>query len=165
MKKSVKSIATLGLVFITFLASIQYVFLDNVPDSVSTFSFVFITNVIGLIVLFAAKAKHILRIKKTTFAKGAFFAFLLTGFNVFVLIGSNEMNSVVVSSIVSLYFVFVTPILLLLRKKVNFFSSIATALAIIALLLIFGGNIDSLFSSTNVIYLFIADLFFAAYVC
>lgn len=164
MKKSIKRIATLGLVFITFLASIQYIFLDNVPDSVSSFSFVLITNLIGIIVLALAKFKNIRKITKKTFIKGAFFAVLLTGFNVFVLLGSNEMDSVVVSSLVSLYFVFVTPILLLLRKKVNFFSSIATVLAIIALLLIFGGNIDALFSSINVIFLVIADLFFATYV-
>ncbi len=164
MKKNIRSLATLGLVFITFLASIQYIFLANVPDSVSSFSFVFITNVIGVVILFAIKPKHILSINKKAFCKGAFFAILLTGFNVFVLLGSHNMNSVVVSSLVSLYFVFVTPILLLLRKRVNFFSSIATVLAIIALLLIFGGNVSELFSSREVIFLVIADLFFASYV-
>ncbi len=164
MKKSVRSLAALGLVFITFLASIQYIFLANVPDSVSSFSFVFITNVIGVVILFAIKPRHVLGITKKAFLKGSFFAFLLTGFNVFVLLGSHNMNSVVVSSLVSLYFVFVPPILLLLRKKVNFFSSIATVLAIIALLLIFGGNVGELFSSREVVFLVVADLFFAAYV-
>lgn len=159
-----KGLATLGLLFITFLAAIQYVFLRNVPDTVSTFSFVCITNVIGAVLLFPVRAKNIIKIKKKTVFKGAFFAVLLTGFNFFVLLGSREMDSVTVSSIVSLYFVFITPILLLLRKKVNFFSSIATVMAIIALLLMFGGNTEGLFGSSYVFYLVIADVCFAAYV-
>ena len=159
-----KGLATLGLLFITFLAAIQYVFLRNVPDTVSTFSFVCITNVIGAVLLFAARAGKIIKIKKKTLLKGAFFAVLLTGFNFFVLLGSRQMDSVVVSSIVSLYFVFITPILLLLRRKVNFFSSIATVMAIIALLLMFGGNAEGLFGSAYVFYLVIADVCFAAYV-
>ena len=164
MKLGKKGMATLGLVFITFLAAIQYVFLINVPDSVSTFSFVCITNIIGMVILFAAKAKRILKVKKKTLAKGAFFALLLTGFNVFILLGSRGMESVAISSVVSLYFVFITPMLLLLRKKVNFFSGIATAMAIIALLLMFGGVADISLKSTSIIYLIFADVFFAAYV-
>ena len=161
---SKKSLATIGLVFITLLASLQYIFLGNVPDTVSTFSFVCVTNVIGLVLLFVFRSKRILSAGKTTVKKGAFFALLLTGFNFFLLLGSNHMESIVVSSVVSLYFVFVTPMLLLLRRHVNFFSSIATAMASIALLLMFGGNAEALFSSSNVIYLVIGDICFAAYV-
>ena len=87
-----KGLATLGLLFITFLAAIQYVFLRNVPDTVSTFSFVCITNVIGAVLLFAARAGKIIKIKKKTLLKGAFFAVLLTGFNFFVLLGSRQMD-------------------------------------------------------------------------
>lgn len=163
-KMGVKGVATAGLLFITFLAAIQYVFLANVPESLSAYSFVFITNLIGMAILFVTRIKHIFLIRKKTLLKGAFFAFLLTGFNLFTLLGSRGMDSVAVSSVVSLYFVFVTPILLLLRKKVNFFSGIATVMAIISLLLIFGGNIEALFQSMNVIYLVIADICFAVYV-
>ena len=162
--KNTKRLATIGLIFITLLASLQYVFLSNVPDTVSTFSFVCITNVIGLVLLFVFRSKRVLSAGKTTVKKGAFFALLLTGFNFFLLLGSNSMDSIVVSSVVSLYFVFVTPILVLLRRRVNFFASIATAMASIALLLMFGGNAEALFSSTNVIYLVIGDICFAAYV-
>ncbi len=164
MKQSSKYLSIIGLVVITFLASIQYVFLSNVPDTVSSFAFVCITNVIGLVVLFLIQTRKIMAAKKSTVLKGAFFALLLTGFNVFVLLGSRNMDSVVTSSVVSMYFIFITPLLLLLKKKVNFFSSVATALAIVALLLIFGNNAENLFASANVVYLVIADLFFAGYV-
>ena len=164
MKLKKQGIATIGLIFITFLAAIQYVFLRNVPDSVSTFSFVCITNLIGLVILGLARPKKILSIPGKTIKKGILFAVELTGFSFFLLLGSQHMDAVVTSSVVSLYFVFITPMLLLLKKRVNFFSGIATVIAIIALLLMFGADTESLFSSVDVVYLIIADLFFAAYV-
>lgn len=164
MKLQKKGIATLGLIFITFLSAIQYVFLQNVPDTVSTFAFVCITNVIGLFVLGITQLKKIASIQKETLKKGILFALELTGFNFFTLLGSRDLDAVIISSVVSLYFVFVTPLLLLLKKKVNFFSGIASVIAIIALILMFGADTDALFSSYSVVYLIIADVFFAAYV-
>ena len=163
-KLGTKGLATLGLIFITFLAAIQYVFLNNVPDDLSSFSFVCITNLIGILVLLCFKAKPILSVSRKTLRKGVFFAVLLTGFNVFVLLGSQDMDPVVISSVVSLYFIFITPLLLLIRRKINFMSGIATVMAIIALLLMFGGDAEALFHSRKVIYLLIADVLFAAYV-
>ena len=84
--------------------------------------------------------------------------------NVFILLGSRRMDAVIISSVVSLYFVFITPMLLLMRKKVNFFSGIASVIAIVALLLMFGADTEQLFASADVGYLILADIFFAAYV-
>ncbi|SFD05427.1 SpoIIE family protein phosphatase [Butyrivibrio sp. YAB3001] len=164
MIKSKKNLSVLGLILITFLASIQYVFLRNVPEEFSTFAFVAITNTIGLVLLFAVRTKQIIKLQRKTLLKGAFFAVLLTGFNVFTLLGSRAMDSVVVSSVVSLYFVFITPILLILRKKINFFSGVVNVLAVISLILIFGAHIDDISSLSNIVYLIIADICFAAYV-
>ena len=164
MKLKKQGLASLGLVCITFLAAIQYVFLRNVPDTVPSFAFICVTNVIGLLILGIAQLKKLLTLKKDTLLKGVLLAVELTGFNFFLLLGSRNMDSVIISSVVSLYFVFVTPILLLLHKRVNFFSGIATVIAIIALLLMFGADTDALFSSVNVVYLVLADIFFACYV-
>ena len=164
MKIGRQGLATLGLIFITVLAAIQYIFLQNVPDTVSTFAFVCITNVIGIVVLAVTQIKKLANFKRVTLQKGIVFALELTGFNFFTLLGSRHMDAVIISSVISLYFVFITPLLLLLRKRVNFFSSIATVIAIIALLLMFGADTDALFASVDVVYLIIADIFFAAYV-
>ena len=164
MKQHKQAWATIGLVFITFLAAIQYIFLQKVPDTLPTFAFVCITNVIGLLILGLTRIKKILQINGRTLKKGIVFAVELTGMNVFLLLGSRHLDSVVIASAVSLYFVFITPIMLLLRKKINFFSSIATVIAIIALMLMFEADTDKLFASTDVVYLIIADIFFAAYV-
>ena len=83
MKLQKQTLATLGLIFITFLAAIQYIFLRNVPDTVSTFSFVCITNVIGLLILGIIRFKKLISIPKRTLMKGILFAVELTGFNPF----------------------------------------------------------------------------------
>lgn len=164
MKISNATKATIGLIFITFLAAIQYVFLSNVPDDISTFAFVCVTNLIGLLVLGITCLKRVIKLKKSTLKKGVIFAVELTGFNFFVLLGSRSMDAVIISSVVSMYFIFVTPILFMLKKKTNLSSSVASVIAVIALLLMFGADTEALFSSINVVYLILADIFFAAYV-
>ena len=164
MTKNKQGIAIIGLILITCMAAVQYVFLRNVPDTVSTFSFLFITNVIGLVILVPGYFHKLISLRRGTLFKGAFFALELTGFNVFLLMGSRHLDAVIISSVVSLYFLFITPILLLMGKKVNFFSGIATVIAIISLLLMFGVDTETLLSSPDIVYLVFADLFFAAYV-
>ncbi|MBR1741395.1 MAG: DMT family transporter, partial [Lachnospiraceae bacterium] len=157
-------LSTLGLIFITFLSAIQYVFLTHVPDTMPTFAFIGVTNLIGLVLMGAVFFKKLATLKKRTLFKGMVLAALLTAMNFFMVLGSKNTETVIVSSLLSLYFIFVTPILLLLKKKVNFFSGIATMVAILALLLMFGANTSDLFSSKNVIFLIICDIFFAGYV-
>lgn len=164
MEKRTQSLATLGLLFITFLTAIQFIFLKNVPDSVPTFAFLCITNSIGLVIVGVTQLKKIRSINKTTIRNGFIFAIELTGCNFFVLLGSHKLEAVIISSLMSLYFIFVTPLLLLLKRRVNFFSTVASVVAGIALLLMFGADTEALFSSEAVVYLIIADLFFAAYV-
>lgn len=164
MKLRKQGWATLGLIFITFLAAIQYVFLNSVPSDISSFAFVCITNAIGVLLLGLIQIKKIIKSGRTVLLKGIIFAVELTGFNVFTLLGSRNMDAVIISSVISLYFMFITPILRIARRKVNFFSAIASVIAIIALLLMFGADTDAIFSSVNVVYLIIADIFFAAYV-
>ena len=122
------------------------------------------TNLVGIVILGVTQFKKLKKIHKKTLLKGSVLAIELCGFNFFLLLGSRSMDSVVISSVVSMYFVFVTPLLLLFRKKVSFRSVVATVIAIIALLLMFGADTDELFSSKDVIYLLISDFFFASYV-
>ena len=159
-----KRLSTFGLLLITFWSAMQYIFLQNIPDSVSTFSVLCITNLVGLVILGVTQFRKLRSIHKETLFKGSILALELCGFSFFLLPGSRNMDSVVISSVVSMYFVFVTPLLLLLRKKVSFRSVVAASIAIIALILMFGGDTGGLFASMNVVYLLIADFFFASYV-
>lgn len=164
MKIKKENAATLGLLMITVWAAMQYILLKNVPDTVSTFSFLFITNLVGFIVLAAVQPKKLKLLNKKVLLKGIILTVELIGYNFFMILGSRGLDSVIVSSLVSMYFIFVTPMLLLLRKKVSFRAAIASVVAILSLLLMFNADLGTLFSSKNVFFLIIADLFFAAYV-
>ena len=154
----------IGLGFITILSALQYGFLHNVPANSSKFSFLFVTNLLGFIILTVINYKKIKGISKSPIKKGFLLSIELIGFTYFLLSGSKDLDNVVISSIISMYFIYVTPILLLLKKRVNFFSGVAATLALIALLLMFGGDINALIGSKSVLYLIVADIFFAAYV-
>ena len=162
MKK--ERLSTLGLWMITIWSAMQYFFLQNIPDTISTFCALCITNLVGIIVLGVTQLRKIKAINKKTLLKGTMLAVELCGFNFFLLIGSRSMESVVISSVVSMYFIFVTPLLVLFKRKVSFRSVVSTSIAIIALLLMFRGDTSDLFASKDVIYLLIADFFFASYV-
>lgn len=164
MKLNKEYTATLGLLMITVWSALQYILLQNVPDSVSTFSFMFITNLVGILILAIAQAPKFKKLNKEALLKGLILSGELIGFSFFMIIGSKGMDSVIVSSIISLYFVFVPPMLLLLKKQVSFRSAIASIVAIISLMLMFNADLNMLFSSKNIIFLIIADLFFAAYI-
>lgn len=156
--------SSIWLFIITVWAALQFIFLQNIPDTVSTFSFVFITNIIGVVFLSAARTKKIKLINKKLILKGFLLSAELIGFNFFMIIGSKGMDSVSASSVASMYFVFVTPLLLIMRKRVSFRSAIGSVMAVIALLLLFNADSELLLSSPNTGYLIIADIFFAAYV-
>ena len=72
-------LSTLGLIFITVLSAIQYIFLRNVPDTVSTFSFLCVTNLLGLVILGVAQFPKVIHTPKRTLVKGILMAAELTG--------------------------------------------------------------------------------------
>ena len=164
LKMSKSLLSTLGLIMITVWSAVQYLFYSNVPEDISTFAFLLVTNLCGCAVLGLTQFNHMKEIRKSTLKKGAILSVSLLCFNFFTLLGSRNMDSVIISSVISLYFVFVAPLLLLFRRKVSFRSAVATVIALIALLLVFNANIEGVFASRNVIYLVIADVFFAAYI-
>lgn len=157
-------LSTLGLLLITVWSAVQYLFYANVPEDVPTFAFLCITNVCGCLILALTQFTHLKKIQKQTILKGISLSFVQLLMNFFVVLGSRNMDAVIISSVMSLYFIFVTPILLLMKKRVSFRSGVATVVALIALLLVFNANLQSLFKSINVIYLFVADIFFAGYI-
>ena len=162
MNKSVLS--TLALLMITVWSAVQYLFYSNVPEDISTFAFLFTTNICGCAVLCLTQFGRLKQIKKSTVKKAVVLSVIQLLMNFFVILGSRNMDPVIISSVMSLYFVFVTPLLLLLRKKVSFRSGVATIVALMALLLVFNANIDGIFDSLNVIFLIVADIFFAGYI-
>ena len=56
--------ANVSLVIITFFAAIQYIFLSAIPDTVSHFAFLCITNLIGFLITLAFFFGELFRLDK-----------------------------------------------------------------------------------------------------
>ncbi len=156
--------ANLSLFAITFLAAIQYAFLTGVPDDTSQFLFLSLTNLIGFIFAIALFFNELFRINKVLILKSMLLAGELLGFNAFLLLGSTGTDPTVISCVLSAYFLFIIPIMkFFFKKKTPLSSLLGVTVVIIGLLLIFEANLKA-FWNLNVLYLIIADIFFAAYV-
>ena len=100
----------MSLVIITFFASIQYAFLKGVPESVSTFEFLFITSLIGFVLLFFVFFNELFRVDLNHIKQCAILSVESFAYSFLLILGSKGVDSTTVSSVVSSYFIFI-PIL------------------------------------------------------
>ena len=156
--------ANVSLFIITFFAAIQYVFLKNIPDSVSHFAYLSITNAVGFVLIFAVFIGELFRIDKTQVIQSLVLSVELFGYNIFMLLGSTGVDAGVSACVLSAYFMFI-PVLsfLIYKKKPEKNILLAIAVVLLGLFLFMDLKLSSL-GSVNVLYLWIADIFFAAYI-
>ena len=156
--------ANISLVIITFFAAIQYVFLSGVPDTVSHFSFLCITNLIGFVITLALFFSELFRVDKKQLLQSLVMSLLLFGFNIFLLLGSSGVGATVSACVLSAYFVFI-PVLafVLYRQKPSINSLIGILIVLLGLFFMLGADVSGLFN-LNILYLVIADVFFALYI-
>lgn len=155
--------ANLSLLAITFFAAIQYVFLANVPASVSNFAFMSVTNLIGFFISLAFFFGELYRLDKKQVYQSLLLAGELFGFNIFLLLGSSGMDASVVSCIVTAYFVFVPLIMLVMRRKVGRSSGIGVVLVLVGVFFVMDADVSN-FADVRIIYLLLADVLFALYI-
>jgi drug/metabolite transporter (DMT)-like permease len=156
--------ANLSLLIITFFAAIQYVFLANVPESVSNFAFLTITNLIGFGIALALFWGELFRINKKQILQSVILSAELFGFNLFVLLGTSGVSATVSSCVLSIYFVFI-PVFsfVFLNKKPDKFSLIGIGVVLVGLFLIMNTDVAGMID-VHILYLVIADAFFAMYI-
>ncbi|MBQ8971440.1 MAG: hypothetical protein IJ073_09100, partial [Lachnospiraceae bacterium] len=95
--------ANLMLFFITFYAAIQYAFLAGVPEDISQFSFLFITNLVGFLIMLLFFFGELFRLDKIQVVQSLVLALELIGVNVFMLSGSAAAGAMVSASVLSAY--------------------------------------------------------------
>lgn len=156
--------ANISLFIITFFAATQYAFLAGVPDSVSDFAFLCITNLIGLLITLALFFGELFRIDKNHIKHSFTMACLLFGFNLFLLRGASGTDATVSSCVLSSYFIFI-PILafIFFKQKPDKFSIIGSVVVLVGLFFMMNANVGGLLN-VNILYLVIGDMFFAAYI-
>lgn len=156
--------ANISLFIITFFAAIQYPFLAGVPDSVSHFSFLCITNLIGFLLTLALFFNELFRIDKNQIKQSFYLSGLLFGFNVFLLLGSSGVGATVSACVLSGYFVFIPVLgLLLFKQKPDRNTLVAIAIVLLGLFFMMNADGRSLLN-VHILYLVIADVFFALYI-
>ena len=156
--------ANILLIIITFYTSIQYVFLAGVPDNVSGFAFIFITSLVGFIILLCVFFNELFRVDKTYISQCFILAIEIFLFNIFLLFGVNGVDVTTVSGVVSSYFIFLPLIeFILYRTKPQINTIIAIVLALFGVYMIIGFNINT-FLNANIIFLILADIAMASYI-
>lgn len=159
-----KKEANVLLFIITFFAAVQYAFLSGVPDSVSSFAFLFITNLIGFLITFALFFSELFRLDRKNLKQSFILSVELFAFNFFVLLGSSGIESTVTACVLSSYFVFI-PVLsfILYRQKPEKNVVVGILLVLGGLYFMMNCNLQGLLQS-NILFLVAADFFFAVYI-
>lgn len=159
-----KTEASVSLFTITFFAAVQYAFLAGVPDSVSHFAFLFITGIVGFFITLLLFFNELNRIDKKQVLQSLVMAAETLGFNLFLLLGSSGVGATVSACVLSAYFVFIPVIsLVLFKEKPEKNSLIGIAVVLLGLFFMMDLNVKGLMD-VHILYLLIADIFFAGYI-
>ena len=156
--------AGLSLFIITVLGSVQYAFLGAVPDSVSDFSFIFITNLIGFGILLLLFRADLYRLNRNLIRQSAVLSFELLLFNLCLLPGSSGTKATISAGVLSCYFCFIPLILFLWKKEKPEKNTLAAIVLVLAgLFLMTNADVQGLWN-LKVLYLLAADVFLAVYI-
>lgn len=155
--------ANLSLLAITFFAAMQYIFLASVPESVSTFAFLSVTNLLGLLFAVLFFKNELFRLNRKQVLQSILLSGELFGFNLFLLMGSSRMDATTVSCVITMYFVFVPVAMLVMREKVGRNTVAGVVLVLLGAFYVMGADLRNMMN-IHVLFLIAADLFFAAYI-
>lgn len=158
-----KLTANISLYFITFFAAVQYAFLTNIPDTVSSFGFLAVTNFIGFLITLCVFFRELSRLDRKQVHQAIVLSLELFGFNVFLLLGSRGMAPTIVACVLSSYFAFIVLLsFLLLHKAPDVNKIVAVVIVLIGVFFMMDADFMGLMN-VNILYLIIADIFFALY--
>ena len=134
------------------------------PESVSHFAFLCITNLIGFLIVLAMFFNELFRLDTKLVNQSALLSAELFGFNIFILLGARDLDATVTACVLSSYFVFVPPFAyLLFKQKPDKNSLVGIAIVLIGIFFMMNCNARGLLK-INIFYLVIADVFFAIYI-
>ena len=156
--------ANISLFAITFFASVQYVFIAGVPAGLSHFAFLCVTNLLGFLMILAFFFGELFRLDSKQIIQSSILSGELVCFNIFMLMGVQNVAPVVSASVLSSYFVFVLIFEAFLHRKLPGKIHVISVISVlIGLFFMMDLNMTELLNK-NILYLLIADIFFAVYV-
>ena len=156
--------ATVSLLIITFFGAIQYAFLAGVPESVSQFAYLTVTNAIGFVIMLLFFFGELFRIDRKQVIQSIILSLELVAFNVFLMLGSSRVGATACSCLLSAYFVFIPPLgLILFHEKPEWRTFPGIFIVLIGLFLMMDADFKGLLSM-GTLYLILADISFALYI-
>lgn len=153
--------ANLVLLSVTFFWGVQYIFLKNVPEEVSSFAFLAVTNGIGFVLVLAAFFGELLKITWKLVLKSLILAVLLFCFNIFLTMGSKLEEASTTSFLAAAYIVFIPVIMRALGKPISKSSLLGLSAVLLGIFLAAGVSFRG--QGAGWVLLIAADVFFAVY--
>ena len=155
--------ANVLLLMISIFDAIQYVFLSYVPEDVSHFAFLCMTNLVGFIMTVAFFFSELFRLDAKQVIQSLVLAVELMVFDIFMLLGSSGVDPTMTAAVISSYFLFIVIIsVVFLGESVEKSSLIGIVIVFTGLFFILNMDISGLWNR-HVLYLVIADIAFATY--
>ncbi|MBQ7545240.1 MAG: DMT family transporter [Synergistaceae bacterium] len=155
--------ANVLLLMISIFDAIQYVFLSYVPEDVSHFAFLCMTNLVGFIMTLAFFFEELFRLDAKQVLQSLVLAAELMVFDIFMLLGSSGVDPTMTAAVISSYFLFIVIIsVAFLGQSVEKSSIVGIIIVFIGLFFILDMDITGLWDR-HILYLVIADIAFATY--
>lgn len=154
--------ANLVLLSVTFFWGIQYVFLGNIPDDISTFAFMALTNGIGFVILTAVFTGELRKLTRKIVKNGLLLAVLLFGANLLITVGSRSLDASTASFFAAANIVFVPVFMLFFGKRASAHNVAGVVIVLLGLLFATGAHFDGM--GYGVLVIAAADVLSAAYI-
>ncbi len=156
--------ANISLLAITFFSAVQFVFLDGVPNNISPFGFLCITNFVGFLLTVVFFTDEIKRIDFEHIKQGIILSVELIVFNIAYLAGVKWLGANEATAVQQIYFIFVVMFIILFYKQFPDRGQISGFVLITAgIFCMVDVNFYALWK-LPVLYLIIADIAFAFYI-
>lgn len=155
--------ANISLLFITFFASVQYAFLIWVPESVSHFAFMCITNLVGLIMSLCFFFGELFRLDIRQVKQSMILSGELVLFNLFLLMGIQRLGTTITNALLSTNFVFIALIAYLSHRKKPSRETLYGIFTVLAGLFIMASSEIYTLFSMSAFYLMLSNIAFAFY--
>lgn len=154
--------ANLVLLSVTFFWGIQYIFLGNIPDDISTFAFMALTNGIGFVILAVVFFDELRKLTRKIIKNGLLLAVLLFGANLLITAGSRSLDASTASFFAAANIVFVPVFMLFFGKKASAHNLVGIVIVLLGLLFATGARLDGI--GYGVLVIAVADVLSAAYI-
>ena len=156
--------ANISLFFITFFSAVQNVFLIWIPDTVSDFAFMCITNLLGFIMSLAFFFGELFRLDFRQVKQSMVLSAELIVFNIFLLLGVSGVGPTMTNALLSTDFVFISFISFMLYKEIPDRTTLTGIIIVLAGVLIMADADFSGLWNWSVLYLIISNIAFSLFI-